>query len=56
MGDLYLIFKTFLCILAVGDGKVPTKCKEGDDDPSWIDIPEIFLIKSWDCLIKQIVA
>ena len=43
-------------VLAVGDGKVPAKCKEGEDDPSWIDIPETFLIKSWDCPIKQIVA
>nr|GEX24413.1 hypothetical protein [Tanacetum cinerariifolium] len=32
-------------VLVVGDGTLPTKMKEGEDDPTWIDIPENFLIK-----------
>ncbi|GKA18197.1 ATP-dependent DNA helicase PIF1-like protein [Tanacetum coccineum] len=42
-------------VLAVGDGTLPTKIKEGDDEPTWIDIPEKFLIKTWDCPIRKIV-
>ncbi|GJU90262.1 ATP-dependent DNA helicase PIF1 [Tanacetum coccineum] len=41
--------------LAVGDGTLPAKMKEGDDDPTWIDIPEKFLIKTWECPIRKIV-
>ncbi|GJW78259.1 ATP-dependent DNA helicase PIF1-like protein [Tanacetum coccineum] len=33
-------------VLAVGDGTLPAKMKEGEDEPTWIDIPEKFLIKS----------
>ncbi|GKE70384.1 ATP-dependent DNA helicase PIF1-like protein, partial [Tanacetum coccineum] len=43
-------------VLAVGDGTLPSKIKEGEDEPTWIDIPEKFLIKSWDSPIQQIVT
>ena len=43
-------------VLAVGDGTLPAKCKEGEDEPTWIDIPETFLIKASDTPIEQIVA
>ena len=43
-------------VLAVGDGTIPAKCKEGEDEPTWIEIPETFLIKSWHCPIEKIVA
>lgn len=56
MGRLILEKDFNRWVLAVGDGNVPAKWKEGEDEPSWIDIPEIFLIKTWDCPIKQIVA
>ncbi|GJY85782.1 ATP-dependent DNA helicase PIF1-like protein [Tanacetum coccineum] len=39
----------------MGDGTLPEKMKEGEDEPTWIDIPEKFLIKTWDCPIKMIV-
>nr|GEX99717.1 hypothetical protein [Tanacetum cinerariifolium] len=42
-------------VLAVGDGKLPAK-KESKDEPTWIEIPKEFLIKSWTSLIKQIVT
>ncbi|GJS67127.1 ATP-dependent DNA helicase PIF1-like protein [Tanacetum coccineum] len=42
-------------VLAVGDGTLPAKMKEGENEPTWIDIPEKFLIKTWDCPIRQIV-
>ncbi|GJY31541.1 ATP-dependent DNA helicase PIF1-like protein [Tanacetum coccineum] len=42
-------------VLAVGDGTLPTKMKEWEDEPTWIDIPETFLIKTWDCQIQKIV-
>ncbi|GJS23495.1 DNA helicase PIF1, ATP-dependent [Tanacetum coccineum] len=35
-------------VLAVGDGNLPAKIKEGEDEPTWIEIPERFLIKEWD--------
>ncbi|GJT29442.1 DNA helicase PIF1, ATP-dependent [Tanacetum coccineum] len=43
-------------VLAVGDGTLPAKMKEGEDEPTWIDILEKFLIKSWDSPIQQIVT
>ncbi|GKB58645.1 ATP-dependent DNA helicase PIF1-like protein [Tanacetum coccineum] len=43
-------------VLAVGDGTLPAKIKEGEDELTWIDILEKFLIKSWDSLIQQIVT
>nr|GEX18439.1 hypothetical protein [Tanacetum cinerariifolium] len=33
-------------VLAVGDGKVPARIKDGEDEPTWIKIPETFLIPS----------
>ncbi|GKD63828.1 ATP-dependent DNA helicase PIF1-like protein, partial [Tanacetum coccineum] len=35
-------------VLAVGDGKLPAKKKEIEDEPTWIEIPKEFLIKSTD--------
>ncbi|GJV66231.1 ATP-dependent DNA helicase PIF1-like protein [Tanacetum coccineum] len=43
-------------VLAVGDGKLPTKIKDGEDEPNWIEIPEKFLINSSNSPIEQIVA
>ncbi|GJX00601.1 ATP-dependent DNA helicase PIF1-like protein [Tanacetum coccineum] len=43
-------------VLAVGNGKLPAKMKEGEDEPTWIEILEKFLIKSWNSPIEQIVA
>ncbi|GJX77883.1 ATP-dependent DNA helicase PIF1 [Tanacetum coccineum] len=42
-------------VLAMGDGTLPAKMKEGEDEPTWIDIPEKFLIKKWDCPIRKII-
>nr|GEU99994.1 ATP-dependent DNA helicase PIF1-like [Tanacetum cinerariifolium] len=33
-------------VLAMGDGTLPAKMKDGEDEPTWIDIPEKFLIKT----------
>ncbi|GJZ21425.1 helicase [Tanacetum coccineum] len=33
-------------VIAVGDGKLPAKKKESEDEPTWIEILEEFLIKS----------
>ncbi|GJZ31344.1 ATP-dependent DNA helicase PIF1-like protein [Tanacetum coccineum] len=41
-------------VLAVGDGK-PARIKDGEDEPTWIEIPETFLIPSSDSPIQQIV-
>ncbi|GJX30355.1 ATP-dependent DNA helicase PIF1-like protein [Tanacetum coccineum] len=35
-------------VLAVGDGTLLAKAKDGEDEPTWIEIPEEFLIKSAD--------
>ncbi|GJY03462.1 ATP-dependent DNA helicase PIF1-like protein [Tanacetum coccineum] len=43
-------------VLVVGDGKLPAKKKESEDKPTWIEIPEEFLIKSWTSLIEKIIA
>ncbi|GKC10722.1 ATP-dependent DNA helicase PIF1-like protein [Tanacetum coccineum] len=43
-------------VLVVGDGNLPAKIKEGENEPTWIEIPERFLIKEWDTPIQQIVA
>ncbi|GJU30478.1 ATP-dependent DNA helicase PIF1-like protein [Tanacetum coccineum] len=42
-------------VLAVGDGKVPARIKDGEDKPTWIEITETFLIPSSESLIQQIV-
>ncbi|GJT03613.1 ATP-dependent DNA helicase PIF1-like protein [Tanacetum coccineum] len=44
------------CVLAVSDGKLPTKMKDGEDGPTWIQIPEKFLINPSNSLIAQIVV
>ncbi|GKD01545.1 hypothetical protein Tco_1171819, partial [Tanacetum coccineum] len=41
-------------VLAVGNGTLPAKVKEGKDEPTWIDILEKFLIKTWDCPIEKL--
>ncbi|GJT63539.1 ATP-dependent DNA helicase PIF1-like protein [Tanacetum coccineum] len=43
-------------VLSVGNGTVPAKAKDGEDEPTWIQILEQFLIKSLGSLIKKIVA
>ncbi|GKB37272.1 ATP-dependent DNA helicase PIF1-like protein [Tanacetum coccineum] len=43
-------------VLVVGDGKLPTKIKDGEDEPTWIEIPKKFLINSSNSPIEQIVA
>nr|GEX57995.1 hypothetical protein CTI12_AA123990 [Tanacetum cinerariifolium] len=42
-------------VLAVGDGKVPARIKDREDEPTWIEIPETILIPSSDSPIQQIV-
>ncbi|GJZ51267.1 ATP-dependent DNA helicase PIF1 [Tanacetum coccineum] len=42
-------------VLAVGNGTIPAKIKEGEDEPTWIDIPEKFLITNWNSPIQKIV-
>ncbi|GJZ95013.1 ATP-dependent DNA helicase PIF1-like protein [Tanacetum coccineum] len=41
-------------VLAIGDGKVPARIKDGEDEPTWIEIPETFLIPSSESPIQQI--
>ncbi|GKE54250.1 ATP-dependent DNA helicase PIF1-like protein, partial [Tanacetum coccineum] len=43
-------------VLAVGDGKLPSKMKDGEDEPTWIQILEKFLINALNSPIAQIVA
>ncbi|GJV90073.1 ATP-dependent DNA helicase PIF1-like protein [Tanacetum coccineum] len=43
-------------VLVVGDGKLPTKIKDGEDEPTWIEILKKFLINSSNSPIEQIVA
>ncbi|GJS74338.1 ATP-dependent DNA helicase PIF1 [Tanacetum coccineum] len=38
------------------DGIATSQKKEAEDEPTWIEIPEEFLIKSWNSLIEQIVS
>ncbi|XP_071740091.1 uncharacterized protein [Rutidosis leptorrhynchoides] len=33
-------------ILDIGDGKVAAVCKDGEEEPTWIEIPEQFIVKS----------
>ena len=42
-------------VLDVGDGKVPAKMKECEDEPTWIKVPHKFLIKEWTCPLEEIV-
>ncbi|GKE44063.1 ATP-dependent DNA helicase PIF1-like protein, partial [Tanacetum coccineum] len=43
-------------VLAVGDGRVPSRMKDGEDEPTWIEIPEKLLINSSNSPIEQIVT
>ncbi|GJQ97094.1 DNA helicase PIF1, ATP-dependent [Tanacetum coccineum] len=43
-------------VLSVGNDTVPAKAKDGEDEPSWIQIPEQFIINSSDSPIESIVA
>ncbi|GJY58827.1 uncharacterized protein Tco_0458719, partial [Tanacetum coccineum] len=43
-------------VLAVSDGNLLVKMKDGEDEPTWIEIPEKFLINSSNSPIEQIVA
>ncbi|GKA93593.1 ATP-dependent DNA helicase PIF1-like protein [Tanacetum coccineum] len=43
-------------VLVVGYDNLPAKIKEWEDEPTWIEILERFLIKEWDTPIEQIVA
>ncbi|GJX62677.1 ATP-dependent DNA helicase PIF1-like protein [Tanacetum coccineum] len=43
-------------VLAVGDDRVPARMKDGEDEPTWIEIPEKFLINSSNSPIEQIVT
>ncbi|GJU82851.1 ATP-dependent DNA helicase PIF1-like protein [Tanacetum coccineum] len=43
-------------VLSVGNGNVPAKAKDGEDEPTWIQILEQFLIKSSGSPIENIVA
>ncbi|XP_071740749.1 uncharacterized protein [Rutidosis leptorrhynchoides] len=42
-------------VLNVGEGKVPALCKDGEDEPTWIKIPDEFIIKSEKTPIEAIV-
>ncbi|GJS74718.1 ATP-dependent DNA helicase PIF1-like protein, partial [Tanacetum coccineum] len=54
-GDLDTSKQEFnIWVLAVGDGNMPAN-KDGEDKPTWIDIPEKFLITSWNSLIQRII-
>ncbi|XP_071740919.1 uncharacterized protein [Rutidosis leptorrhynchoides] len=33
-------------VLDIGDGKVPAVCKDGEEEPTWIEIPDEFMVKS----------
>ena len=35
--------------------KLPAKIKENEDEPTWIKIPEEFVINSWNNPIEEIV-
>ncbi|GJU15982.1 ATP-dependent DNA helicase PIF1-like protein [Tanacetum coccineum] len=43
-------------VLAVGNGNLLVKMKDGEDEPTWIEILEKFLINSLNSPIEQIVA
>ena len=42
-------------VLNMGDGNLAAKNKEDEDEPTWIEIPEDFIIKTWNSPIEQIV-
>ncbi|XP_071699712.1 uncharacterized protein [Rutidosis leptorrhynchoides] len=42
-------------VLDIGDGKLPAHAKEGEDEPTWIEIPEEFLLTPDPSPIESIV-
>nr|GEX76605.1 hypothetical protein [Tanacetum cinerariifolium] len=46
---------TRYCGSTASDGKLPAKLKDGEDEPTWIEILEKFLINSTNSSIEQIV-
>ncbi|XP_071689360.1 uncharacterized protein [Rutidosis leptorrhynchoides] len=42
-------------VLEIGDGKVPALCQDGEDEPTWINILEEFIVKSEKPPIEAIV-
>lgn len=42
-------------VLNVGNGILPAKIKESEEEPTWIKIPEEFVINSWNNPIEEIV-
>ena len=42
-------------VLDIGDGNLEAKIKEGEDEPTWIQIPHNFIIKSGDSPLEAIV-
>ncbi|XP_071688102.1 uncharacterized protein [Rutidosis leptorrhynchoides] len=42
-------------VLDVGEAKVPTRCKDREDEPTWIKIPDEFVVRSEKPPIEAIV-
>ncbi|XP_071727493.1 uncharacterized protein [Rutidosis leptorrhynchoides] len=42
-------------VLNIGEGKVPARCKDGEDEPTWVRITDKFIIKSEKSNIETIV-
>ncbi|XP_071713309.1 uncharacterized protein [Rutidosis leptorrhynchoides] len=42
-------------VLDVGKGKVPARCKDGEEEPTWIKIPDEFVVRSEKPPIEEIV-
>ncbi|XP_071698894.1 uncharacterized protein [Rutidosis leptorrhynchoides] len=42
-------------VLEVGEGKVPAQCKDGEDEPMWIKIPNEYIVRSEKPPIEAIV-
>ncbi|XP_071704160.1 uncharacterized protein [Rutidosis leptorrhynchoides] len=42
-------------VLNIGEGKVPAQCKDGEDEPTWVRIPDKFIIKSEKSDIETIM-
>lgn len=52
-GNSTAAFKDWL--LKVGNGEAEAISRIGEDYPTWIKIPEKFLIRKWNCPIEEIV-
>ena len=42
-------------MLDIGDGILQARANEGEDEPTWIEIPEKYIIKYTDSPIEQII-